>query len=1757
MKHLASLRPKKFAVSFLYILNPYTMTLSAFSRVFSEICIGLHFAQLFSYVFKLEGLIFSDSRAIIFSNIFFYSNYVNFLSLVQSDSLTYVVYFGSFLVIFLFYCYWMTVTILQHTQKNWIFKLKIMIFLHHFFSHLLSLYYWVLLTPLLELFIQILNSDWPNYLINPGSAALFYIISTLGLIMAVFLIFFLFWLNRNNAFLDKDYLRLSPSFLLFVVLILRIILILAFDYLKAGSLGNIVYFLLLAIGILRFLDYCLNFPLIHETFSQVYFILLSLFLVFTSYFTYLGLTNSICDSNDIYQLAFISVLISKVVEKLHQNIYNTILANTHAKDTTRTINFVEEFYRFYQSKASNEENSFRFSGILRAHRNECKFKECALNSFKNSDFSRLIPETQEIVIKRLLGEFFMNRIKTKENKEHTDKNNAGFLESLLIKYVSFSAHYNFTNLKAFFEIQNILTVNKSSRSFYFSYITQGILKGIQAELQIESDDIVDTNADLKEIPLKAFFKMVREKNMFQRKMGALLAKRHTFWEMYKGGFQSYEAVIRKSYDLIDEIINFNDLLNRKIKVSARGGSNQSLIFALKFYSIFSCVVVNNINEGVKFEDRLEKIMKRELTLEKNILNCHSFFNDKLVTLQTSFLHLDGRLMESSKTTKLANFFKYSPEELRNIRTIKPLMPKFMQDIHSELVSKYINDTKNKKKRIIESFAVDKDGFIFPIKLYLKQNFQRLDDLVFESAILNVGFETEQTCIVDNNGFLQGASRGFLDIFQKAQNVENPLEINEMIGKVNLFCLMNGLEDIFKENIDMSDQVKGNKRLKNTIMRNQNCVIKLPISLNVILEILKEKIKEETSGSHHTSRSHLSNKSKTSAMNSKNSKFLSVFFSTLGNLDSHTRSEMEQKYLKKQLSGIEVLRKIIETQHCLTYRIYFSLNFTVLKSKNQELIYASLLITKMSKWDESNFQINNDALEVSDVKEEADLNMPFENQASFPKKFTNSVVSNYEEDKSNGLSEQMRNMVFKDNNKPSKQQDMVSSPKYEEDNNNNRLFTTEADQEQGFLSDPRNIHNLEAPRMIKQETLHISQDRIKQITKKDSVSESLESEEIKKSHQGPLKGKTSLEKIYDVVDRSSQASSLSSLKKTFSIFNMIRMIQGLMPNNIRNFGILQVLELIVILVYCIVIYESSLMFVTNYYDPLENSLENFDNIFTCSGRAILFGLDLVLMKQGILDANGFQNYANLYKSVFDVDFEQLQNRINNERSKATNFDFQTYILKTPMPVIDYDQNKVISTLFLEFLGKTTTYLYNIKEDDLTNVQFEKIYYLSTNFPVFNDFYTEISNEIENEFIFYNDMIAKQVESLMIGLICLVFVIKILQTVQMLYLSQKFTKLLNIFLRVSATEAFNEALLTKQIADSLQDPFDKFLNVDYPDRVLNRKNVILQMDDESINTNRQTSKKVKKKGQSSSKKFSLHNLRSISKLPIIIYILLTFFLMFAYLFFIYYFAEIITRNQIETLIKVASFFENMFTSPPTMFALTNILYYDKISGFPLYVINQSNFQEYAISKIWSNSKDTEAINKNIPQFAYYQSQTMSNDLVSSILNGDSCDTMRRYGYLNDQEYQLCSINFNGAFKKGLVNVISNIQNDLNSQKSYLETNQTINLSQQKQEITDLLSNLGWNNSKSLTSHFYNTASKIVFEQLNAYYKGQINDQLSLLEKILLSTSILMMVLMLILIYIGQKFLKKIYKNITLLLSLIPFEKLINDEQTSFLIKKILRD
>lgn len=1755
---LSSLRLKHFFVSFLRILNPIGIVPIGFSRLTSAFCTLLHFLQLLSYVFKLEGLNYADPKVTIFSNIIFYSNYINILYYFGSDILTYIVYSLSFIGLFGVYSYWILVTVGQVLKMQRFLDSKVNILMNRMVISVFSLYDWVVFTPTLEIFINVFNEGWDRFVVDRNVFLKgFEVFSALGLVMAVSLGFVLFLFNRGSLFLDRNHLKSNNSIFLLIAFILRIILILAFEIFSDRALGNLVYFLLIAIGILRLIDYCSNFSIIDEIYSRMYIGILSIFLLFIAYFTYLGMQNVLFDSNSLYQLGFLAILTVKLSQKLQEWFYNRMIISGQKEDHS-FINYVEEIYRFYQDKTYNAKSSFYFGGLLALHHKECTFRECPLKTL-NNNFNNYSFEKQEFIMKRLMSEYYLHKINSKQTKKNL---NLDFLEKTILKYTSFSIHFNISKRKAFFEILNIIKSNKNSKSFYFQHVSEGFLKGIKEDLRLETLEDNGLITNKKEIPLHSFFDIIRGKKILQNKLNSLLKRRLLFWEVYKEGFQSYEELISKSYDLINDITSYRDLLNNSLKGNIKG-SNQNLIFVLKFHSIFSCVVVNNINEGLRFEDQLEKIMKREMTLEQNILNCHSFFNDKLVIIQASFLKFDGILLESCKTAKLANFFKYSLTELKNIKSINTFMPKFIGSFHNDRIAALINETPSegfskanrKKKNTVETYAIDKEGFIFPIKMYIGQTFfHSLNDLVFETAMLNLGFDSEITILIDKEGCLQGMSRGFMEILQRNQvNNSYSLTTQDMVGLINFFCFMPGLEEILNENLGENSTKNG--KLSKFLIRNVVQNMKLPVNMKEVLDILKEKEKEEEIFSHYSSRSgNKSSKSRSNQLNnSKTSKFLSLFFSTV-HINSHSRSQIEEKYLKKQLTAIDILRKLQETQKTQSFRVILNIEINRIKIKEQEPIIISINIHKINKIDDKNFFENSNSSLIKgelterqsdDMKEEPDLNinMPSLNPLAFKK------------NKEEMILEDEKSLEFLPNvlNGNEKENPLSSSFKFEEDVNN-RLFTTEADQ---FFEKTNHNQVLEAPR--NQTETHLSQEKINKITKKESLLNSIESEELRK-YEGN-KEKTSLQKIYEGVDRTSQASSLSSLKKTFSIFNMIKLIQNYLPTNIRNFSLLQFMEFIVILIYCIVIYESCLTFLTKYYDPLQNSLENYAHLFTSYCSSNLLAIDMLYRKQGLLDNNEYEGYKELYYKILNQNFDEMKGRIYKERSKNTEFPYQELTLNTFLPLLDIDKNLITSILFDDFVGEIQEKIYQLKEVNSAdlNINTRSIQFLSLNFQTFNEFYIELTDEISKEFILYNDLLSFQVQAVMIGLLCVIFLIKILEIWQILALFQRLTKLMNIFLRINTNEAYNEALLTKQISDSLSDPYDKFLNVNYPDRVLNRKNVVTQTEEDLVKSRssliltKESSIKTKKK---TSKKFSLHNIKPISKTPLIVYILVSFFLMFGYIFFNFYFAEVVTRDKVNNLIGVASFFENLFTAPATVFVSNNIIYSDKLYGNPLYIKNTTNFQSTNYENLLNNLANTEKINIDLPNYAYNQALDLGDNLVITILNGDICKVLYDNQLIDIQERNLCQINLNGAFTKGLVNVISMIINSLKSQEDMLK----VLISPSNTQIDQIklyLQGLGWNDSISMSNMLYNKCAKIIFIKLNEYYRSQIEDQLKTLEAMLLITSILMMLLYISLIMILYRVMAKIYRNCTVLMNLIPFEKLINDEQTSFLLKSLWRN
>ena len=92
--------------------------------------------------------------------------------------------------------------------------------------------------------------------------------------------------------------------------------------------------------------------------------------------------------------------------------------------------------------------------------------------------------------------------------------------------------------------------------------------------------------------------------------------------------------------------------------------------------------------------------------------------------------------------------------------------------------------------------------------------------------------------------------------------------------------------------------------------------------------------------------------------------------------------------------------------------------------------------------------------------------------------------------------------------------------------------------------------------------------------------------------------------------------------------------------------------------------------------------------------------------------------------------------------------------------------------------------------------------------------------------------------------------------------------------------------------------------------------------------------------------------------------------------------------------------------------------------------------------------------------------------------------------------------------------------------------------------------------MTEYYLNKALMLFNEKIQEYYGGIMLKEMQNLKVVVLITGIILLFFFAGILYMAHKYLERIYGNMTLVLNLIPYDKLNNDEQTLFLIKKFWR-
>ena len=1747
---------KDFLYEFIDFFESYQPNLT---HSFSLICILVNSLQILSFLIKMNGLSYWEPKLSFFSEILYYANIANVIKLYESENLRIALFFIIQIVMYMSFIVFIVLIVLKKIMNfSWKSR-KIIVFLQGF-CFIINIYNWVLLIPILDFYVDLIdNKEKLSFSTN----LYVIILSVFFIIFNAFLAFFILWGNRSHKFIEKGLLRLKFTVLEVVIMIIRVLLPTIFP-LFTGKATYIIDFLIIAIEVLSLYNSSINFSISDRFLNRCYFsILLTSFIVSLG-FLFMNYTNVINQRNLFYVLMISLLYASKFAIKCFMKSEKVLFQAEFVENLKNLTSCLGNFYDLFLNKQTESLSYFYFTGLFRRHIQLCKSKGCPLTIEEFMTFEKNPLWQQNLLLNEFVSRTFLHTIKHK----HTRISNE--FEPLLLKYGSFITFHNQNPIHAFLDLEKAFSINKNP-SFFFKAIVKSLEKSLKRYiLEYDISSKAKFLSESKEMDVITFSSMHKIKKKLNKNFISLLKEKKAFWELYRDGFPSYDELFQRIDRMNTKVFEMQNYLQKTVKISQNSLAYK--IFPLKYLSILSCVFMNHLNEGVKIEDEIEKLRKREATLHKELLNSTSFFEDNVLFVQASFLDCEGILLESSKTQKLADFFHYSLEEIKGFKTIKDLMPKILKDSHPQFIEWYINKprtSKTQEKARIESFGVDKYGYIFPLKIYPGHCFDYSNDFVLQSAIIKPRSQL-QGMLFDKNGGIHGFSKCFMEVLDQELAGFDIKDLNLL----NIYCLIPNLQEILEKNKAFVD-------LSMVKIRNKYGFLYIPNNLKEILEVLKFKAKDEEEMRSHrsyaSSRSQRTEKSQKSIKNEKNStnvnsnkntsKFMSRFFQTTTNMSEDFRHILIKKYQENNLSNYDIIKEMTDLKESKRYKLNFDLYFYSHSiSDSSNLQYSHLHIQKFSLYLPKKLN-NNASFEVKSQSymETIDQDPTLIADSEIKSGFINMPPINIPEFREPQLE-------LKDTSlSPSEPNFKFSAPNQKfldpiPVEGNNRLFTTDPDNNdmKGIVAYTAN--NLIVPVKIVKNDINANslndlassnEEKLGGKKEEDSMVESSNSNKnnTEIADKAGLAGKTSNEKIYELKDISSQSSSLSSLKKTFAIFNMMNIIQKNIPNSLYLMFFSRVFEILLIMIFCIYVLIMSNQYIFSYYIPLEAGLLNFSNIFNAFAlsTSILFQTDLSKANYSSLSQGS--TYFNIFQLNMQEAYNTFQNNIETERRKPTTHQYQEYAKSTQINVTNLMIPNYSDMEFLAFLDKITELEHEIQDLDYNILDNMESEYFITNFLSFNNKIEELASFIWVEFDDTNHTIFEGIKIVLILFVIAVFMMKLFEFYQMEVFYKHLLRIVNIFLRTNQSESLTEILITNETNKQILDDSDKFLYLNYAELLLNRKTAKITEEDNinhSNNTHKSHDKKYKKSKNPHISSIKRNNMRALSRTPRFLFSSISYILVFCFLFFNYFYCSIV-NDQIVQLINVSNFFQNLFTLPSGIITEKLLIIREKlfINQFSTQINRKQRvFDLY--NKLSYNTVDLTNTNMQLPKYTLFAQTDINNPLFSNIINGNICKVLYNSSYIIDEELPVCESIYDGAFTKGILSVSDVFTNAIKLNAEILDPN---NFNISNEMLSFLHDELVAADIAAIA--YINQALIIFYQNLESYYKDNMLKQQQNLQIMLIVTTIFIGGGFILIIWRYLIFCKRLYRNITLTLSMIPYDRLINDEQTVFLIKKFGKD
>ncbi|KAL4484520.1 hypothetical protein ABPG74_019697 [Tetrahymena malaccensis] len=774
-----------------------------FSKKIYCILMTVNIFQISGYIFCTTGArYFQDQKITIVAHINEVSTGTFLLLLKGNDNLTIFFFLILQLVVYSYTIYVIILNYIKNHQRSWYLQnKKTFMTINQMLIVFFTLYYWIFLTPFTEVGLGMLSCNENAFLQayrNKGNCShkpqIWNILGSLAVVLSVTTNILISFFFRNYEFCESNLLKRKFANL-------QIPITFSFFFLQMiYYLGEILpsyfkYIIAQVMGILMILDIFLNYPYRDQIISIFYIIGTSFFWVSHTILTIFFNLNSFKSTELFYLMSFSIVLVAFLIYSLSRYQYDQMLnqcgsSTLHSQSRTQDdIDFyLEQFWLTSQQAQKNDKSRIILLRMVSQHREHCRRDVC---NCKLEDLYNDKQLLREELVKNIIDTVFIDSlqskaaIKNRETREH-----------LFLKHITFIAKFQRNPLRSYYELKKYQRTYPNDKSSYFIGVSQVLSKTF--EQMITSNQELLYSMQKQELNSTFNQKVTLSMNdilktqEIQNQLVPLLA------EYTRSKLQHFQQLMSSASSM----------------ESIRNASKQLYAKQIKIRYIFQIIIFNEVKKPLLLERQMANLIQKGSARPLDELNSFQLVNGNIITILTS-PNQNFKIMNHSNT-QLADFFGYNQIQFSNVKKIENLMPSYISNIHSQLISGFIHKGhSNILSTNHKVFSLSKNGFIFPVNLQVSINYQYNDDFIMTATILKL-ISQSGYIVFNQSGKIKGIDKVFFSTFfdlkteddnyedqqENADDDQNQQIILKEINKINMFLffpsLINTIKQFYKE-----------------------------------------------------------------------------------------------------------------------------------------------------------------------------------------------------------------------------------------------------------------------------------------------------------------------------------------------------------------------------------------------------------------------------------------------------------------------------------------------------------------------------------------------------------------------------------------------------------------------------------------------------------------------------------------------------------------------------------------------------------------------------------------------------------------------------------------------------------------------------------------------------------------------------------------------------------------------------------------------